>query len=141
MVIYIHTVFVNGNEVDRLTTGDFFGEVALTVSKQRTADVKSLGNTSTHSKSAKSSESVELFQVPQCVAARCSVLQRVAAFSTSSPPSLSSSSRYHSVLQRVAACCSVLQRFLPQVLRVCRAPPGSISYIYAYMTYVCIYCT
>jgi len=55
-------VFVNGNEVDRLTTGDFFGEVALTVSKQRTADVKSLGNTSAHSKS-KTSENVELFQL------------------------------------------------------------------------------
>ena len=52
-------VFVNGNEVDRLTTGDFFGEVALTVSKQRTADVKSLGSTS----SSKSSKSVELFQL------------------------------------------------------------------------------
>jgi len=51
-------VFVNGNEVDRLTTGDFFGEVALTVSKQRTADVKSLGNTK-----GKNSESVELFQL------------------------------------------------------------------------------
>ena len=48
-------VFVNGNEVDRLTTGDFFGEVALTVSKQRTADVKSLGN----SRGA----DVELFQL------------------------------------------------------------------------------
>ena len=43
-------VFVDGNEVDRLTTGDFFGEVALTVSKQRTADVKSLGNARSHSK-------------------------------------------------------------------------------------------
>eukprot|EP00918_Siedleckia_nematoides_P107119 GHVU01233553.1.p1 GENE.GHVU01233553.1~~GHVU01233553.1.p1 ORF type:complete len:496 (+),score=93.48 GHVU01233553.1:178-1488(+) len=48
-------VFVNGNEVDRLTTGDFFGEVALTVSKQRTADVKSLGNSK--------GQPVELFQL------------------------------------------------------------------------------
>jgi serine/threonine protein kinase len=53
-------VLVNGNEVDRLTTGDFFGEVALTVSKQRTADVLSLGNTSAK---AKSSDCVELFQL------------------------------------------------------------------------------
>ena len=55
-------VFVDGNEVDRLTTGDFFGEVALTVSKQRTADVKSLGNARSHSKT-KSEAQVELFQL------------------------------------------------------------------------------
>ena len=56
-------VFVNGNEVDRLTTGDFFGEVALTVSKQRTADVKSLGNSNAHSKTKGAAEPVELFQL------------------------------------------------------------------------------
>ena len=40
-------VVVGEERVDTLTTGDFFGEVALTVSKQRTADVVSLGDVST----------------------------------------------------------------------------------------------
>eukprot|EP00281_Chroomonas_sp_CCMP1168_P026737 CAMPEP_0206254450 /NCGR_PEP_ID=MMETSP0047_2-20121206/23697_1 /ASSEMBLY_ACC=CAM_ASM_000192 /TAXON_ID=195065 /ORGANISM="Chroomonas mesostigmatica_cf, Strain CCMP1168" /LENGTH=490 /DNA_ID=CAMNT_0053680737 /DNA_START=107 /DNA_END=1576 /DNA_ORIENTATION=- len=53
-------VLVNGLEVDRLSTGDFFGEIALTVSKQRTADVKSLGASGS---SAGSTEAVELFQL------------------------------------------------------------------------------
>jgi hypothetical protein len=55
-------VLVDGREVDRLTAGDFFGEVALTVAKKRTADVVSLGNAAGHSK-FKRGESVELFQL------------------------------------------------------------------------------
>jgi calcium/calmodulin-dependent protein kinase I len=57
-------VLVNGSEVDRLNTGDFFGEIALTVSKQRTADVKSLGAIGTHGpRSTGPAEPVELFQL------------------------------------------------------------------------------
>jgi len=52
-------VIVNKAEVDRLSTGDFFGEIALTVSKQRTADVKSLGNVGANGQS----EPTELFQL------------------------------------------------------------------------------
>eukprot|EP00960_Hanusia_phi_P063610 765521-Hanusia_phi.AAC.4 len=37
------SVMVDGSEIDRLHAGDFFGEVALTVSELRTADVISLG--------------------------------------------------------------------------------------------------
>jgi len=36
-------VMVNNEEIDRLVAGDFFGEVALTVAEQRTADIVSLG--------------------------------------------------------------------------------------------------
>jgi CRP-like cAMP-binding protein len=57
-------ILVNGNEVDRLTTGDFFGEISLTVSSQRTADVKSLGATSCHGpRGNRPAEAVELFQL------------------------------------------------------------------------------
>mmetsp|Transcript_34336 Transcript_34336/g.77341 ORF Transcript_34336/g.77341 Transcript_34336/m.77341 type:complete len:502 (-) Transcript_34336:82-1587(-) len=56
-------ILVNGNTVDRLTTGDFFGEVALTVSKQRTADVKSLGAGSGPKNTNKPVEAVELFRL------------------------------------------------------------------------------
>eukprot|EP00285_Hemiselmis_virescens_P000685 CAMPEP_0173414886 /NCGR_PEP_ID=MMETSP1356-20130122/84563_1 /TAXON_ID=77927 ORGANISM="Hemiselmis virescens, Strain PCC157" /NCGR_SAMPLE_ID=MMETSP1356 /ASSEMBLY_ACC=CAM_ASM_000847 /LENGTH=478 /DNA_ID=CAMNT_0014377093 /DNA_START=39 /DNA_END=1472 /DNA_ORIENTATION=+ len=57
-------VLVNGSEVDRLNTGDFFGEIALTVSKQRTADVKSLGASGAHGpRSTGPVEPVELFQL------------------------------------------------------------------------------
>mmetsp|Transcript_65940 Transcript_65940/g.162287 ORF Transcript_65940/g.162287 Transcript_65940/m.162287 type:complete len:475 (+) Transcript_65940:104-1528(+) len=57
-------VLVNGSEVDRLNTGDFFGEIALTVSKQRTADVKSLGAAGSHGpRNSGPAEPVELFQL------------------------------------------------------------------------------
>jgi CRP-like cAMP-binding protein len=57
-------ILVNGNEVDRLTTGDFFGEISLTVSSQRTADVKSLGATGCHGpRGNRPAEAVELFQL------------------------------------------------------------------------------
>eukprot|EP00287_Rhodomonas_sp_CCMP768_P007765 CAMPEP_0196728014 /NCGR_PEP_ID=MMETSP1091-20130531/8843_1 /TAXON_ID=302021 /ORGANISM="Rhodomonas sp., Strain CCMP768" /LENGTH=503 /DNA_ID=CAMNT_0042070713 /DNA_START=119 /DNA_END=1630 /DNA_ORIENTATION=- len=57
-------VLVNGSEIDRLTTGDFFGEIALTVSKQRTANVKSLGAASAHGpRGSRQAEAVELFQL------------------------------------------------------------------------------
>jgi len=57
-------VLVNGSEIDRLTTGDFFGEIALTVSKQRTADVKSLGAGACHGpRGSRQAEAVELFQL------------------------------------------------------------------------------
>jgi len=52
-------VIVNKAEVDRLSTGDFFGEIALTVSKQRTADVKSFGHVGANGQS----EPTELFQL------------------------------------------------------------------------------
>mmetsp|Transcript_39548 Transcript_39548/g.61682 ORF Transcript_39548/g.61682 Transcript_39548/m.61682 type:complete len:520 (+) Transcript_39548:31-1590(+) len=57
-------VLVNDSEVDRLTTGDFFGEIALTVSKQRTADVISLGAAGCHGpRGNRPAEAVELFQL------------------------------------------------------------------------------
>lgn len=57
-------VLVNGSEVDRLNTGDFFGEIALTVSKQRTADVKSLGAAGSHGpRNSGPAEPLELFQL------------------------------------------------------------------------------
>ena len=57
-------ILVNGNEVDRLTTGDFFGEISLTVSSQRTADVKSLGASGCHGpRGNRPAEAVELFQL------------------------------------------------------------------------------
>eukprot|EP00292_Cryptomonas_paramecium_P006336 CAMPEP_0113700390 /NCGR_PEP_ID=MMETSP0038_2-20120614/23927_1 /TAXON_ID=2898 /ORGANISM="Cryptomonas paramecium" /LENGTH=497 /DNA_ID=CAMNT_0000624035 /DNA_START=124 /DNA_END=1614 /DNA_ORIENTATION=+ /assembly_acc=CAM_ASM_000170 len=57
-------IIVNGNEVDRFTTGDFFGEIALTVSSQRTADVKSMGATQHHGpRGNRPAEAVELFQL------------------------------------------------------------------------------
>mmetsp|Transcript_11813 Transcript_11813/g.27197 ORF Transcript_11813/g.27197 Transcript_11813/m.27197 type:complete len:735 (-) Transcript_11813:86-2290(-) len=37
-------IMLNGEEIDRLSTGDFFGEVALMLSEKRIADVISLGS-------------------------------------------------------------------------------------------------
>eukprot|EP00960_Hanusia_phi_P077804 768743-Hanusia_phi.AAC.7 len=53
-------ILVDGERVDRLTTGDFFGEVALTVAELRTADVVSLGQDAT---GKCSTEPAELFQL------------------------------------------------------------------------------
>ncbi len=47
-----------------MPTGDFFGEIALTVVKHRTADVKSLGASSGHGpRNQGPAEPVELFQL------------------------------------------------------------------------------
>uniref|UniRef100_A0A7S0I2N3 cGMP-dependent protein kinase n=1 Tax=Hanusia phi TaxID=3032 RepID=A0A7S0I2N3_9CRYP len=43
-------VLCNGSPIDHLQTGDFFGEIALTVSKERIADVVSLGCDATHAR-------------------------------------------------------------------------------------------
>ena len=55
-------VLVNDQRVDQLTTGDFFGEIALTVSKQRTADVVSLGSHSHHGPRSAMAADTELFE-------------------------------------------------------------------------------
>mmetsp|Transcript_3807 Transcript_3807/g.9108 ORF Transcript_3807/g.9108 Transcript_3807/m.9108 type:complete len:522 (+) Transcript_3807:78-1643(+) len=55
-------VLVNDARVDQLTTGDFFGEIALTVSKQRTADVVSLGSHGHHGPRSAKAADTELFE-------------------------------------------------------------------------------
>ncbi len=57
-------ILVNGNEVDRITTGEFFGEISMTVSSPRTHDVKSLGATGRQGlRSDRPAEAAELFQL------------------------------------------------------------------------------
>lgn len=76
------SVVVHGNEVSRQGTGEFFGEIALTVSKQRTADVMSLGSTAALGPAAaagRPAEDLELFQLMRSdfedVMARYPILQ------------------------------------------------------------------